>query len=118
MVNTIGISANLVSKPKINIMEQPTSLNIARIREVSLPIPNGSGNDDDIWLKSFSFDRPCTIKRIPKRSLSANRATFILRLSIELGNKIVITVPILFIIFFILAQSYTVFEIRLFTYDK
>ncbi len=100
MVNTIGISANLVSKPKINIMEQPTSLNIARIREASLPIPSGSGNDDDIWLKSFSFDRPCTIKRIPKRSLSANRATFILRLSIELGNKIVITVPILFIIFF------------------
>lgn len=81
-------------------MEQPTSLNIARIREASLPIPSGSGNDDDIWLKSFSFDRPCTIKRIPKRSLSANRATFILRLSIELGNKIVITVPILFIIFF------------------
>lgn len=61
------MSARRVSNPNINKTEQNTSPNMASIKEISLPTPNGSGNASAICPKIVNLGQSVHHKEQPEK---------------------------------------------------
>ena len=55
IVNIIGIIANRYKRPTINAIEQNNSPKIAKLKDMVLPTPKGSGNTADSSWKFVNF---------------------------------------------------------------